>query len=734
MTTLPTTRPTIPVAARPQQPAAPQAALGVAPIDPIRLLRKYKLVLAISALVGLIVGVSGHFLMMATYPIYSSSLIYQCLPLQGNPSELGPRPGVDKDYEKFMATQVAVLTSDRIIDRTVSDPSLRTEAPNWVAYYSTGGAIDTQKAARGLKRRLSAGVKGDTNFIQASFWWTDEKEVAGVLRVLGRNFEEERRIAGSVEVGERRSQLQQAIGAADAEIRKLQETKRTMLQDKDVASLEEQNSAVAKESDAIQAALVQVRASKEAAIVHRDQLQRELESAGGPRIPDTIRRQVEESYALIQLRNLINQLDGEIAAKNMVGVKPDHPSYRRLLASRDGMEKRYDEEKQRLMLEQFYAQLESMKTAVASAEAQEHKLMEREAATKLRAIELTQLHTRVKDLDKEIEGRTKSKTSLADDLAKLDISTKGSYESRVVRYQDAQVPRMPTFPKLYIMAPLGVFLALGLVGGLLVLIEIVDQRVKGPADLTAIPRTRVLGLIPHSCEDPQNCERIETVFRDRPGSVLSEHFRQLRGQIVKKMAQSGHKTLLVLAPNPDSGTSTVTLNLAFAIASTDQRVLIIDANFRRPSIHKTLGLADRPGLSDILAGSASLTSAVQASGNVSVLSAGSAESRVVERLATEPMSGLLAEAAAAYDIVLIDAPPTLVAGDAFTLANRCDAALLVVRAMTDKRGMVARVRGDLAETKADLVGVVVNAVRTTAGGYLKGNIQTSHRYQVNDKA
>jgi polysaccharide biosynthesis transport protein len=733
MTTLPTTRPSIPVATRPQQPQAP-AAIGVAPIDPIRLLRKYKVILAITAAIGLMVGIGGHFLMLNTYPIYSSALLYQCLPLQGNPSELGPRVGQEKEFEKFMATQVAVLTSDRIIDRTVSDPALMAEAPNWVSRYMVGGAIDTRRAARGLKRNLSAGVKGDTSFIHASFWWTDEKEVAAVLRLVGRNYEEERRLQGNTDVGERRQMLQLAINTSDNEIKKLQETKRTMLQDKDVASLEEQNSAVAKESDAIQAALVQVRAGREAAVVYRDQLQRELENSSGPRIPDTIRRRVEENHSLVQLRNLINQLDGEIGAKNMHGVKPDHPSYRRLLTARDGMQKRYDAERERLEREQFYAELEASKTSVASAEAQEHRLMEREAALKLRAVELTQLHSRIKDLDKEIDHRTRTKTNLAEDLAKLDINTKGTYESRVVRYQDAQIPRGPTFPKLFIMAPLGVFLALVLVGGVIMLIEVVDQRVKGPADLVAVPRARVLGLIPHACEDPQNCERVETVFRDRPASVLSEHFRQLRGQIIKKMAQSGHKTLLVLAPNPDSGTTTVALNLAFAIASTDQRVLVIDGNFRRPSIHKTLGLSEGPGLSDILAGGASLASAVQTSGSVSVLSAGSADTRIVERLATTPMSALLTEAGAAYDIVLIDAPPALVAGDALALANRCDAALLVVRAMADKRGMVGRVRNELGETKADLVGIVVNAVRTTAGGYLKGNIQTSHRYQSGGKA
>jgi succinoglycan biosynthesis transport protein ExoP len=729
MTTLPTTRPSIPVTTRPTPAAGAAPASPTLPqIDPIRMLKKYKWLLAGAAAAGIFLGAVGHFLLGAFYPIYRPYIVYECLPQRDNPAAMVSAVNFEKDLEKFMATQVQVLTSEKIIDRTVTDPALTREAPKWVDAHSKGGAIDTVKAAKGVKRRLSASIVGDSNFIKVSFWGTDKNEATAVLSVLGQTYLNDRQMAGRTDVAERREQISQAIKNTEAE------TKESILQNNKVESLEEQSSAASQELRSIEEALVEVRTSRESAATQLKQLQDEVRSANGPTIPDNIRKRVEEHPTLVQLKHNVNFINSELAAKQMQGLKPDHPALQKLQSLRDGAEKRYQEEMERLQIEAFYSDLESLKTAVASIEAQEARLQGRREEAMKRSSELAQLLTRVKDINAAIDRNTDNKGKLMHDLSTIDIVTSGTSQSRVALFQGAQVPKAPSFPKIYIMVPLGMFLVLGLVGGVVVLIELVDQRVKGPADVSSLPRTRVLGLIPHSCEDPQNCDRIETVFRDRPAGVLSEHFRQIRSQVIKRMAQGGHKSLLVVSASPGSGSSSVAINLAFAIGATDQRVLLIDANFRRPTIHKTLGLSEGPGLANVLDGSATLANAAQHSGPIAVLTAGSADKRVVERLATEPMSALLRDAGAAYDVILVDAAPTMVAGDAMTLANRCDSVLMVARAMADKRGMIARLRNDLAETKAELIGIVVNAVRTTAGGYLKGNIESTHRYQIEGKA
>ena len=111
-----------------------------------------------------------------------------------------------------------------------------------------------------------------------------------------------------------------------------------------------------------------------------------------------------------------------------------------------------------------------------------------------------------------------------------------------------------------------------------------------------------------------------------------------------------------------------------------------------------------------------------------MLTAGSARLRRFEQLSSEAMSTVLADAVDRYDLVLVDTAPMVVSGDAQALANRCDAAMLVVRAFGDKRGMVARLHNGLSDHRAELIGGLVNAVKSTAGGYMRANIRTSHDY------
>jgi capsular exopolysaccharide synthesis family protein len=203
------------------------------------------------------------------------------------------------------------------------------------------------------------------------------------------------------------------------------------------------------------------------------------------------------------------------------------------------------------------------------------------------------------------------------------------------------------------------------------------------------------------------------------------------------MDQAGHKTLLVLAGMPGSGATTVATNLGLACAGAEERVLVIDANLRRPGVQRAFGLPDAAGLGDVLNGVVKFDDAVRPTSaeNLFVLTSGSSANRALpERLASEGMSRLLSEAKTKFDRVIIDSAPAIVSGDGFTLANRVDSVALVVRAMSEKRGLVARLRAQLGECRGEFLGVVVNAVRASAGGYFRTNIKATHEYQHGSQA
>lgn len=264
------------------------------------------------------------------------------------------------------------------------------------------------------------------------------------------------------------------------------------------------------------------------------------------------------------------------------------------------------------------------------------------------------------------------------------------------------------------------------------MIEILDQRIKGPSDLAALGRIPVLGIMPDADEDPSQPEHPESVFRDIPGSIMAEHYRQIRTRVGKAMARGGHRTLVVVGASPGSGATSVVSNLGSALVSAGHSVLLIDANYRRPRLHAALDVSESPGLADVLSKNADFASAVikpkAGSEGPDLLPAGSARHRKVEQFGSSSIDDLLRQAREQYEFVLIDVAPALVAGDAQTLANRCDASMLVARALHEKRGMVGRLRNELCESKAEFIGAMVNAVRSSAGGYMRKNIRTQASY------
>lgn len=729
MTTMPTARP---AAQTPAKPAPAPAGAGAVPaIDPIKLLKRYKWLLAATAGVGMVMGVVAHYSMLFTYPIYRAEAVYQVFAQEEKVGAPVATSAFKEELEKFMATQVQFFTSEKIIDRAVNDPTLPTEAPRWSERFIKGGMIDSVRASKSLKRGLSAGIIGDSNLIRLSFWANNPKDATAIVKIVGQAYSRDRDNVAGADISERRTLLQRAISDASDAITKLQKDRQFLLNEQNVDTIDQAANGELRNIETLQDTLIDTRRDKESLIVQRDQFRRELEQGPVVTYPESIRKRVEDDPVIYNMKTERNQIESALIA---MGKRFDssHRDVRRLRDMLEAKEQSLQSEREKLLLQLFKAQLDVYTTSVSALEATEADILKKLEVSKARAAELTQILVKVKDIDNEIKGQTESKSKYGNDLKDLNILTTADKNmARVRLYQPASEPKTVTFPRIYIMVPACVLLALGLVGGAVVLFEIVDQRVKSPADIAMIPRTRVLGLIPHAAEDPAAPQRVETVFRDHPGGVLAESLRQLRGTILKRMVQGGHKSLVVLSGMPGSGATSIVVNLAYAAAATEQRVLIIDANFRRPGIHRILGLSEGPGLGDIIAGSATLASATQSTDNpnIKIVSAGSPASRVFERLGTPALHQLLQQAGESFDLILLDVAPSMVAGDGLAIANRCDASMLVVRAFGEKRGMVARLRNDLSESRAEFLGVLVNAVRASAGGYFKSNILATHSYQ-----
>jgi capsular exopolysaccharide synthesis family protein len=201
-------------------------------------------------------------------------------------------------------------------------------------------------------------------------------------------------------------------------------------------------------------------------------------------------------------------------------------------------------------------------------------------------------------------------------------------------------------------------------------------------------------------------------LESNPSSPVSEAYRILRINIEFSSIGREMKTIAVTSAYPAEGKTTTAIHLAVAYAQVGMKVLLIDADMRKPSIHKGLGVPNHIGLSDVLVKKGSMNSEITETAitNLSVMTSGAVPLNSSELLASKQFDLLLNEVKQAYDVILIDTPPALSAMDAKIVAAKCEGVLLVVEYHKVKSDAARRLVEDLSSVKANLLGVVLNKI------------------------
>ncbi len=724
-----TTKPTAPFPVRSQAasagPAAPSVDIG-------KMFKKYLWVLLASVIVGVLLGI-GSFIVLKKYaPIFQSQVIFQVLPPQ---TTLEVMVGKDEDeQERFALTQVAQMKSDDVIDSVVSDPRLQALGGDWTKKFTSGGKFQTADAAEWLQDSLVARLVPNTDIIEMKLGWKRANDVTNVLGLVKEKYLFRLERQSREQLAPQREALEKQIDAYRKNLDANQKLREQILSDDKVDSLEQRWAAENLELQGIIATLHSVRISKEGAATQLARYEQELNAQGGPTFSDELRSAIEAEPLIQSIHQTLASLGAQKSTMQRQGFGEEHRAMVSANALTESWKSKLDEERDRLLRKRFDAIVDGLRSTIATLNAQETELTITQERLVTRLVDLSKTMTKVDDIDREIETIIKTRAEMEAQLQTLTSVSRLATSKRIMVLQNERNPDRPIFPNILYMIPAGVVLCLGLTTGIVFLRELLDQRVKGPADIAMIPRTRVLGIVPDASEDsatPNN--QMHCAFSAAPRGVVSESFRQIRSPLLKQMDLAGHKSLMVLGGMPGSGASTVASNLAAAAAASGRRTLLVDANFRRPTQHTCFGISDSPGLSDVLAGTTSVQDAAVTTQteNLSLLPVGSNANRVVEQLAGHHFGEVLTETMAEYDLVIIDVPPAIISGDGISIANRCDASMLVVRAYSEKRGLVARIRNQLAESKAEFLGVVVNGVKASAGGYLRGNIRASQSYADN---
>jgi polysaccharide biosynthesis transport protein len=354
---------------------------------------------------------------------------------------------------------------------------------------------------------------------------------------------------------------------------------------------------------------------------------------------------------------------------------------------------------------------------------------------KAEALDLAKLEVEYRPMARDADNNTRVFGQVTQRHKEIDLT--GLLRTNNVRILDRATPsRKPVSPVLSLNLAIGIIL--GLVIGLSVAfaIETLDNTLRTPEVAEALIGAPVLGVLPLLTDSKQRSAqdmplRDLTVYRE-PTSAAAEACRSIRTNLMFLSAKKEIQLFTVTSPGPRDGKTTTAISLAVTMAQAGARVILLDADLRKPRIHKSFRVDGTRGLSTAIMGEAPLKDLVIKTEvpNLSLLPCGPTPPNPAELLHTERFLELLAELRRNYDRVILDAPPTGPVTDPAIIGSISDGVILVLRSGHTTREAANLARRHLVDAGARILGLVINQADRKGGryGYGYGYYSPYYRY------
>jgi Mrp family chromosome partitioning ATPase len=697
-------------------------------IDPIRVLREHWKAIAAGGVVGAVLGTILNYGMGAVYPIYSGEAVFEIRNriIEGTDA-VGQDYSQEEQVVRIANTEIGFMLSDRVLEAVMAAPAFR--ATEYAKQFIDNDVLNTNDCLRELKSDLSASFARSSQLFVLRMSWTIREDIATILNTVGQTYmtlrvadENNRITSGTDSMRKRVKEIEAELSSIDDQIKK-------ELRDAKIQSYDEDPQ---KGQRALEALLL-----RRADVIQQVQLtQSRLESAkarqGGTGLgtEEELREARRDSavQALLVDRDRVQGNYDAVRARYRDGTPQEKEA-------REALEKVEQQLKTRLaeQVQQNRFADEKRFDEDLSALRETLKGIDREIAeTEAVLVDRAQVVTGIERLKQVKQGKQEERQALEQTIASNQLRADRADAQQIIM-RAAVDPRERSFPKLKITLPGGAALGVLAVVGVLFLREITEQRVRYPADL--IGAGKILGVIPQRQDEAGGPTQPEWALWNHPNASFSEVMRQFSMEVSRAWGTPGGgppaKGVMFVSAGPSAGTTTMVTNFAAAAAHAARKVLIIDCNFRRPRMHELVGLpSETPGLGELLQGRITPEQAIRpAVPGIDVVCAGGAASRLPELLCTLHTVEVIEHLKANYDVVVMDAPPLVVAGESLLLADRVgDRVVLVVNALTQEKGLVFRYANKLREAGAEVIGLVLNRPVEVQGGHLQRNLRTIAAY------
>jgi len=662
-----------------------------------------------------VVGVTALLLLLTALvlarmtPSYSARADIILEPRRPDATGQEAASGPPESDAALIASEIEVVTSRELLARVVQQQGLLRDPEFNAALGVEDGPLvalglrppaevpplakQRLRTVDALRQRLTAQPVGRARVIAVRLRSADPRKAARLANAVAEAYLADRLAA-------RRRAVDGATRALDAKVEELRQ--RVAAAEAKVAAYRRDSGLVdgpgadvnAQQIAALNTRLVEARARQAEADARLAQAERLLEAGGADSAAEVL-----ESALIGRLRGQESDLRRQRAELATV-YGPRHPKMINVAAQIDELRGKIAQEVRRIV--------QNLRNEAAVAARRTAALRDSLAAREREAAAQQRARVRLRQLEREAAAERELFSSFLGRLKQTSAS-QGLERPRARILSRATPPASPAAPNVPLILALAFMAALPCGVGAALLQEQFDQGVATLAEAEAVTGLPALALLP-TAGDPRRRGRApaDLVLR-RPASAYAEAVRGLHARLLRNDGRPAPRTVMVTSTLAMEGKTSLALALARSRARAGARVLLVEADLRRPSLAETLRLRPAPGLADILSRDLPLARAIRLDprSDLHVLPAGRATPLAADLLAGERLAALLDAFARSYDLVVLDTPPALPVADAATLGRMVDRTVLVLRWRKTPRASVQLAAKTLREADAEVAGVVL---------------------------